>query len=98
MGKSALPGDPSSMLHITLDSSLSSNIKEPPAPEHEGEWTFHVRERCRVHGSRTIRLPLGIDTSKIAARVCDGVLTITCPKLVPGAVFPTAARTRIPVA
>ena len=79
-----------------LTSTATSDVKEPAARTSGGEWTFHIRERCEVHGSRTLRLPRGIDPTKITARVHDGVLQVVCPKLVPGVPL-SAERMRIPV-
>ena len=93
---STSPVDAALLLHVTLDAGLASDVKEPAARTAGGEWTFHVRERCHVHGSRTLRLPRGVDAGKVTARVHDGVLQVVCPKLVPGA-LPQAERTRIPV-
>lgn len=42
--------------------------------------TWHRRERSDGSFERRIALPVPIDAERVAARLVDGVLTVTCPK------------------
>lgn len=42
--------------------------------------TYHRRERGVGSFSRVLRLPVEIDTDKVEATLCDGVLTVRLPK------------------
>jgi len=42
--------------------------------------SYHRRERGVGSFNRSVRLPVGIDASKVQARLQDGILTITLPK------------------
>lgn len=50
-------------------------------PEPKGEErTYHRRERATDEFSRTITLPVEVDSDKIEASLKDGVLTLRLPK------------------
>jgi len=42
--------------------------------------TWHRRERGTGAFERRIPLPVAVDAGRVAARLVDGVLTVTCPK------------------
>jgi HSP20 family protein len=42
--------------------------------------TWHRRERGSGEFERRIELPVPVDTTRVEARLVDGVLTVTCPK------------------
>ena len=41
---------------------------------------FHRVERGHGSFSRTFQLPVPVDAERVVADLCDGVLTVTCPK------------------
>lgn len=52
-------------------------------PAGDGEQagvTWHRRERGTGPFERRIALPVAVDSSRVEARLVDGVLTVTCPK------------------
>ena len=79
-------------LHISADSSKASSEEG----DRDG-WKFHREERSSSHSSRAVRLPPSVDTKSISAKVDNGVLRVTMPKLAP---LPEAphGRTSIPIA
>jgi HSP20 family protein len=50
------------------------------APEGAADEAFHRRERTTGEFTREIRLPAGLDTDKIEAKLADGILTVHMPK------------------
>ena len=59
-------------------------------------WTFHREERSSEQRTRTVRLPPSVDKARLSAKVEDGVLRVTLPKL-PAAPAGSSGRTSIPV-
>lgn len=75
---------------ITPDAG--SGPREPsvePAPaesplsgkERHRTVVWHLRERGSGAFERRIELPVPVDAGRVEARLVDGVLTVTCPKL-----------------
>ncbi len=74
-----LPGLKMSDLEIfVLGRELTIKGRRTP-PAVEGA-TYHRQERGSGEFSRTVRLPVPIDSDKVAASLKDGVLTVTLPK------------------
>ena len=49
--------------------------------EVRGRVVWHLRERGTGAFERRIGLPVPVDAGRVEARLVDGVLTVTCPKL-----------------
>lgn len=49
--------------------------------ERETGVVWHLRERGSGTFERRIELPVPVDAGRVEARLVDGVLTVTCPKL-----------------
>ena len=49
-------------------------------PEDVGDEQYHRRERKRGEFRREVHLPGGLDSTKVEAKVADGVLTVHLPK------------------
>jgi HSP20 family protein len=52
----------------------------PGNGERHQAVTWHRRERGTGSFERRIMLPIAVDSSRVEAKLVDGVLTITCPK------------------
>jgi HSP20 family protein len=76
-----LPGvDPSRVEVSVLRNTLTLAGERNPA-ETDKNAVWHRNERGIGKFSRTIELPAEIDSSKVSAQCCDGVLKITLPKV-----------------
>ena len=66
-------------------------VTQPPAAtdagagpgngERQASVTWHRRERGTGSFERRLMLPTAVDASRVDAKLVDGVLTITCPKV-----------------
>ena len=57
------------------DASAAESVR------HEGKVVWHLRERGTGSFERRLTLPVAVDAERVEARLVDGVLTVTCPKL-----------------
>jgi HSP20 family protein len=76
-----LPGLTRADLQIEMHDghlTLSGVRRERALPSEQ----YHRIERGHGTFSRTFALPLPVDGSGITAELCDGVLTVVCPKAV----------------
>ena len=97
-----VPGVPKENVKVELgpDSTLhlsASTTKETSEDGDRNGWKFHREERASEHRSRTIRLPPSVDSAHLSAKVEDGVLRVTLPKL-PSQPATSNGRVSIPVA
>jgi len=75
-----LPGIELDDLDIVVTDSNHLSIKgERKEPAAEG-GTWHRQERGFGTFARSVELPHGVDSEKIAAKLAQGVLTITLPR------------------
>jgi HSP20 family protein len=74
-----LPGLKMSDLEI-LVLGRELTIKGRRAASNVEGATYHRQERASGEFSRTVRLPVPIDSEKVAAALKDGVLAVTLPK------------------
>jgi HSP20 family protein len=74
-----IPGVAQSELEVfTIGDELTLRGKREPM---QGKGvTFHRRERGMGQFERVVRLPADVDADQVAARLNNGVLTITMPK------------------
>jgi len=75
-----VPGVTASDLSIEAKGdSLRITVKRN-APEGVGDDKYHRRERPKGEFTRELKLPAGLDTEKVEAKLSDGVLTVRLPK------------------
>lgn len=75
-----VPGVKKENIEVTLsDHSLTVRGNVAEEREEKGEH-FHRCERLHQSFSRTFELPTGVDSSKVAADLKEGVLRIVLPK------------------
>lgn len=75
-----IPGIEPKDIDISISGDLLTIKGEKKAEREEKEENYHLIERSYGAFSRTIRLPVSVETDKIEATYKNGVLTITCPK------------------
>ena len=77
-----LPGYTKDQVHVELeDGMLSISAEKTEEDENEKEkGKYHLRERCYSQVSRRFTLPSGIDSTKVEAKMEDGVLYLSIPK------------------
>lgn len=81
------PGD----IHVSLQESLLTVKGEKKKEKEEKDEHYHVVERSYGAFTRSIRLPVGVDGSKVSATFKNGVLMVTLPKT------PAAKGVSVPV-
>jgi HSP20 family protein len=74
-----LPGVRSEDVEVTVVGDELTIKGRRTAPE-SGEAVFHRRERGTGEFTRTLRLPIEIDSARVAAKLENGVLSVTLPK------------------
>ncbi|MDK9698822.1 MAG: Hsp20/alpha crystallin family protein [bacterium] len=75
-----LPGIRKEEIKITLRENVLTVSGERTEEAKQDGDTYHVLERRFGKFSRSLTLPSNVDASKIAAKMTDGVLTVTLPK------------------
>jgi HSP20 family protein len=77
-----LPGITEKDVDVTLrdDVLTIKGEKKAEREEKDEEKNYHLVERSYGSFSRSIRLPAGLDASKVKASMDKGVLTVTMPK------------------
>lgn len=86
-----VPGMTEKDLEVSLEDGVLTIGGERKALAPEG-YTAHRRERPELGFSRSIALPVKVDSDKAAASVKDGVLTITLAKAPEARPRPIAVR------
>ena len=67
--------DAAGMLNI-----VAEKVEQLDRDDEQGGITYHRTERTSGRQWRKLALPQYVDTSKISAKLDNGVLTITAPK------------------
>ena len=75
-----VPGVRSEDLSVEAEGAVLRISGTRAAPEGVADEQYHRRERSHGDFRRELRLPGGLDTTKIEAKVSDGVLTVHLPK------------------
>jgi len=91
MVKAEVPGMDSQDLQVSLQENLLTIKGEKRQERDEKDERYHRVERSYGAFSRSVRLPVAVDGSKVDARFKNGLLTVTLPKT------PAAKGTAIPV-
>jgi HSP20 family protein len=89
--KMEAPGVEQKDLSVTIENQMLTIKGEKHKEKEEKEEKYHRLERSWGAFTRTLALPTGVDTEKVAASFKDGVLTVKMPKA------PGAKGTTIPV-
>ena len=59
----------------------AATATEPPPAGRPAQVVWHLRERGSGAFERRLPIPVPVDAGRVEARLVDGVLTVTCPKL-----------------
>ena len=78
--KADLPGMEKKDISVTLEDDLLTIKGERKEEKEEKGKQYHTIERSSGSFYRALRLPVEIDSEKIAAEFKNGVLTVTLPK------------------
>jgi len=76
----AVPGIEPGALDITLNDNLLTIRGEFQPPQAQENVRYHLSEQPYGKFSRTITLPIAVQTDQIAANYHHGLVTITLPK------------------
>jgi HSP20 family protein len=89
--KMEIPGMDPKEIQVSLQESLLTIKGEKKQEKEEKEERYHRIERSYGAFTRSVRLPVAVDGSKVDASFKNGLLTVTLPKT------PGAKGTTIPV-
>jgi HSP20 family protein len=89
--KMEVPGMDPNEIHVSLQENLLTVKGEKRQEKEEKEERYHRIERSYGAFTRSVRLPVAVDGSKVDASFKNGLLTVTLPKT------PGAKGTTIPV-
>lgn len=89
--KVEVPGLEPKDIQISLQEQLLTIKGEKKQEKEEKDEQYHRVERNYGAFTRSVRLPVGIDGSKVTAAFKNGLLTVTLPKT------PAAKGTTIPI-
>jgi len=89
--KMEVPGMDQKDIRISLQENLLTITGEKRQEKEEKEERYHRVERSYGAFTRGVRLPVGVDGSKVMATFKNGLLTVTLPKT------PAAKGTTIPI-
>ena len=78
--KASVPGIDPNDVEITLTDNVLTLKGETKSEGETNEKNYHVRERRWGNFSRTVTLPMGVDSEKVEATHENGVLTLRLPK------------------
>jgi HSP20 family protein len=86
-----VPGLDPKDIQISLQEQLLTIKGEKKQEKEETDEQYHRVERSYGAFTRSVRLPVGVDGSKVTAAFKNGLLTVTLPKT------PAAKGTTIPI-
>lgn len=78
--KAELPGMNIADIEVKLSDDMLTIKGEKTYEREEEDVDFHLRERSYGEFQRSFRLPGGIDTTKVEAKLENGVLSVRLPK------------------
>jgi HSP20 family protein len=91
VAKVEVPGMDPKDIQISLQENLLTIKGEKRQDKEEKDEHYHRVERAYGVFTRSVRLPVAVDASKVTASFKNGLLTVTLPKT------PSARGTTIPV-
>ena len=80
IAKVEVPGMEQKDIQISLQESLLTIKGEKKQEKEEKEERYHRVERAYGAFTRTVRLPVTVDMTKVTATCKNGLLTVTLPK------------------
>ena len=89
--KAEVPGMDPKDIHIALQEQLLTIKGEKQMEKEEKEERYYRMERTYGAFTRSVRLPVAVDGSRVTAAFKNGLLTVTLPKT------PAAKGTTIPI-
>lgn len=89
--KAEVPGLEPADIQISLQEQYLTIKGEKRLEKDEKDERYHRVERTYGSFARSVRLPVGVDSSKVTAAFKNGLLTVTLPKT------PAAKGTTIPI-
>jgi HSP20 family protein len=89
--KMEVPGMEPGDIQVALQENMLTVKGEKKQEKEEKDERYHRMERSYGAFTRTVKLPVTVDASKVAAAFKNGVLSVTLPKT------PAAKGTTIPV-
>jgi HSP20 family protein len=89
--KIEVPGMDQKDIEVSLQENLLTIKGEKKQEKEEKDERYHRVERSYGAFTRSTRLPVGVDASKVSAAFKNGLLTVTLPKT------PAAKGTMIPI-
>jgi HSP20 family protein len=89
--RAEVPGMDQKDIRISLQENLLTITGEKRREKEETEERYYRVERSYGDFTRGVRLPVGVDGSKVVATFKNGLLTVTLPKT------PAATGTTIPI-
>lgn len=89
--KVEIPGMDPKDVQVSLQENLLTIKGEKKQEKEEKDEHYHRVERSYGAFTRSVRLPVGVDGSKVNATFKNGLLAVTLPKT------PTAKGTTIPI-
>ncbi|HET7876339.1 MAG TPA: Hsp20/alpha crystallin family protein [Methylomirabilota bacterium] len=89
--KVEIPGMDPKDVQVSLQENLLTIKGEKKQEKEEKDEHYHRIERSYGAFTRSVRLPVGVDGSKVNATFKNGLLAVTLPKT------PTAKGTTIPI-
>ena len=89
--KAEVPGLDPSDIQISLQEQYLTIKGEKRLEKDEKDERYHRVERTHGSFARSVRLPVGVDASKVTASFKNGLLTVMLPKT------PAAKGTTIPI-
>ena len=78
--KAEVPGMDPADIQVSLQENLLTIKGEKRHEKEEKDERYHRVERSYGTFTRTVRLPIGVDLSKVTATFKNGLLTVTMPK------------------
>jgi HSP20 family protein len=91
VAKVEAPGMDQKDIQISLQENVLTIKGEKKQEKEEKDERYHRVERSYGTFTRSMRLPVGVDASKVTATFKNGLLTVTMPKT------PAAKGTTIPI-
>ena len=91
VAKIEVPGMDAKDIQVALQESLLTIKGEKKQEQEEKDERYHRVERSHGAFTRSVRLPVAVDGSKVTATFKNGLLTVTLPKT------PAAKGTTIPI-
>ena len=74
------PGVSAENLSVQAEGEVLRISAKREPPEGVDDEQYHRRERLTGDFSRELKLPAGLDSEKVEAKLADGVLTVRLPK------------------